>query len=207
MKRSRLKVIAAVSAGLFALVAFLIAVGWTQYGDVAILRAVHPHAILWLDAVVPSITYIGEPLVVSVAASVLALVLVYFRRWIAAIVLLCGIAGSGALNYIAKHIAERARPELWERIVHETSFSFPSGHATASMALALCVVALLWNTRWRTVSCVSAASYVVIVGLTRLYLGVHYPSDIIAGWLMSIAWVAVVVLLALRPTLRGRLVK
>ncbi len=68
--------------------------------------------------------------------------------------------------------------------------AFPSGHATGSFALATAVAVLAWPTRWRLAVIAGGALFVVAVGLSRLYLGVHFPSDILAGWCVALAWVA-----------------
>ena len=74
----------------------------------------------------------------------------------------------------------------------EHSSWFPSGHAMASSALALSLIVIFWSTKWRWLVLAGAIFYVVIIALTRLYLGVHYPTDILAGWAVSCAWVAIV---------------
>ena len=85
---------------------------------------------------------------------------------------------------------------LWESIVPEHNYSFPSGHAMGSMTLACVLVLLAWRTRARWAVLCAAAVFVVLVGMSRVYLGVHYPSDILAGWAAAIAWtIAVHVLL------------
>lgn len=99
------------------------------------------------------------------------------------------VCGAALMNLMAKHAFARARPDLWISILPETTFSFPSGHAMQSMAVACGLIALLWNTRWRMPMTIWAALFVFAVGLSRVYLGVHYPSDILAGWAASLAWV------------------
>lgn len=99
------------------------------------------------------------------------------------------VCGAALMNVLAKHAFSRARPDLWLSISPETTFSFPSGHAMQSMAVACGVVALVWHTRWRNASIGIAILFVVAVGISRVYLGVHYPSDILAGWCASFAWV------------------
>ncbi len=99
------------------------------------------------------------------------------------------LAGSALLNVAAKHYFHRARPSLWESISPETTFSFPSGHAMGSMTLAAVLVLLAWPTRWRWWVLALMVPFVLMVGASRIYLGVHYPSDILAGWTAALAWV------------------
>ena len=112
------------------------------------------------------------------------------------------LAGSALLNLGAKQLFARDRPSLWESIVPESSFSFPSGHAMGSMTLAMVLVLLSWHTphRWRVAA--PMAGFVLAVGLSRVYLGVHYPSDIMAGWAAACAWVAAAYLLVFPHGLR-----
>ncbi|MBB1471561.1 phosphatase PAP2 family protein [Luteimonas sp. MC1782] len=106
--------------------------------------------------------------------------------------LFAGVAllGSALLNMAAKLAFARERPTLWEAIAPEHTFSFPSGHAMGSMTLAMVLVLLCWHTRWRWPVLVAMLGFVLLVGLSRVYLGVHYPSDILAGWTAALAWTA-----------------
>lgn len=99
------------------------------------------------------------------------------------------IAGSLILNLAAKNHYTRIRPDLWLSLQPETTFSFPSGHAMGSVTLGVALVLLLWPTRWRWWIVAAASAFVVLVGMSRIYLGVHYPSDILAGWTAGTAWV------------------
>ncbi|MGY0612036.1 MULTISPECIES: phosphatase PAP2 family protein [unclassified Luteimonas] len=100
------------------------------------------------------------------------------------------LAGSGLLNVAAKQAFARDRPTLWESIAPEHNFSFPSGHAMGSMTLAMVLVLLCWQTRWRWPVLAAMLVFVPLVGFSRVYLGVHYPSDILAGWAAAMAWTA-----------------
>lgn len=104
------------------------------------------------------------------------------------------IIGSALLNLGAKQLFARQRPSLWESIAPESSFSFPSGHAMGSMTLACVLVLLAWRTRWRWPMLAFMSMFVALVGLSRIYLGVHYPSDILAGWAAAITWTAAIYL-------------
>lgn len=98
------------------------------------------------------------------------------------------LGGSALLNLATKQIFARERPALWDSIAPEDTFSFPSGHAMGSMTLAWVALLLAWRTPWRWSVVIAAAAFTALVGLSRVYLGVHYPSDILAGWTAASVW-------------------
>lgn len=114
--------------------------------------------------------------------------------------LFAGVAvlGSALLNIACKGFFARERPGLWPSIAPESSYSFPSGHAMGSMTLALVLIGLAWPTPWRWPVLAAMTVLVTMVGLSRVYLGVHYPSDILAGWAAAAAWTVAVFVLVFR---------
>ncbi len=119
----------------------------------------------------------------------LVVALLAWRRWREALFAAISFLGSALLNLATKQFFQRDRPSLWESVAPEHTFSFPSGHAMGSMTLAMVVFLLAWRTRWRWPAALAALAFVVLVGLSRVYLGVHYPSDILGGWTAGMAWV------------------
>lgn len=119
----------------------------------------------------------------------LVLVLLALRRWRQGLFAAVATGGSGLLNLAAKRLFARERPALWESVAPESTWSFPSGHAMGSMTLALVLVLLAWPTRARWWVVAAMVAFVPMVGLSRVYLGVHYPSDILAGWAAASIWV------------------
>ncbi len=109
------------------------------------------------------------------------------RRYLGTFVVIA-VAGAGLISLTLKSLIGRERPSLWEQLISESSYSFPSGHAMGSSILALCIVLALWRTKFRWIAVALSSIYVLLVGYSRLYLGVHYPSDILAGWIVSCAW-------------------
>jgi len=138
------------------------------------------------------------------ADTLIVVVLLSLRRWREASFAFLAFVGSALLNIGAKHFFQRERPSLWESIAPESTFSFPSGHAMGSMTLAAVGVALAWRTRWRWPVTIAAGVFVLLVGLARVYLGVHYPSDILAGWCAALAWVMGLYLVMFRGHRRPR---
>lgn len=164
----------------------------TQTVDEGVLLLVNGTASPQLDAVMAGLTHLGGAWAVALITVGLALVLWQKRLRRMAALLAATVGGAATINILLKAFFQRDRPELWERIVTENSYSFPSGHAMASSALALGLMVIFWPTRWRWLVVGIGCIYMVVIGFTRLYLGVHYPTDVIAGWLVSAAWATVV---------------
>lgn len=108
------------------------------------------------------------------------------------------LAGSGLLNMATKRLFSRERPALWDSIAPELTFSFPSGHAMGSATLAAVLILLAWRTRWRWPVMLFMLAFTVTVGFSRVYLGVHYPSDILAGWAAACVWAGAMFLIIFR---------
>ncbi|MFD0738600.1 phosphatase PAP2 family protein [Lysobacter koreensis] len=128
----------------------------------------------------------------------LVLVLALLRRFREATFAALALAGSALLNLAVKQVFARARPSLWESIAPETTYSFPSGHAMGSATLACVLILLAWRTRWRWPMLAMGLAFMLAVGLSRVYLGVHYPSDILAGWAAASVWTAAAFLVVYR---------
>lgn len=160
--------------------------------DTSILLWINSHTSAGLDAFFVTVTDLGGA--IAVAAISLAFVTYYSikKRYHRAVFVAAAVGGAALLSLLLKLVFERERPDLWGVLITETSFSFPSGHAMASSALALTIVALAWKTRWRYAIIFVACLYGLVIGFSRLYLGVHFPTDVIGGWIVSAAWVAVV---------------
>ncbi len=168
--------------------------------DVPILLVVHATSQPQLDVLAATLTKFGVFWGVFPIASLIAIGLLIRRRWRSLAYLLTTLLGSIVINRTAKVLLHRVRPHLWESPSPEFDYGFPSGHAMSSMTLVAALVILTWNSRWRWPVLVTGGIFVLAIGWTRLYLGVHYPSDILAGWMVSVAW-AVGVSLLIRPYL------
>lgn len=147
-----------------------------------------------LDDVSVIVTQFGGVMGVSALVTLFVALLWLRGHRAKAVFLMVSVGGAGLLNVMLKALFQRDRPELWQRLVTENSFSFPSGHAMASSALALSLVVIFWRTRYRWLVVVSAFIYMLLIGFTRLYLGVHYPTDVVAGWIVSGIWIVAVTL-------------
>jgi len=158
-------------------------------GDQAILHWLHAHATPGLDRLALALSRFGGPLPMVGYTGLLFGYLWWRKQHRQAWFLGLALGGAAALNLVAKAALGRPRPALWPSLAPETSFSFPSGHAMGSAALALAVGLLLARSRWRGLAWVLGPLLALGVGLSRMYLGVHYPSDVVAGWVASTGWV------------------
>lgn len=123
------------------------------------------------------------------ALIVIALVVRHRRR--DAFFAFVALWGGLLLNTVLKIGIQRVRPALDTVREVEMSYSFPSGHSMATAALAATAVALSWHTRWRWPVLLGSGAFAVLVGISRVHAGVHYPSDVAAGWAAGVAWVCV----------------
>ncbi|MBP1904034.1 undecaprenyl-diphosphatase [Paenibacillus turicensis] len=109
------------------------------------------------------------------------------------------ISGSGSvlLNVLLKLKFSRQRPTL-HRLIEETGYSFPSGHSMAAFTLYFTIAFLIWkhmpNTFSRVLTILVSAFLIVIIGVSRIYLGVHFPSDVVGGYFISGCWSAVCIM-------------
>ena len=99
------------------------------------------------------------------------------------------VGGVSLLRHIAKPWVHRRRPAMWDRMQPRRTSSFPSGHATDTMALFAALACLVWRTPWRRPLMLLGGPFVFLVGVSRIALDKHYPTDILAGWLTASAWV------------------
>jgi len=140
-----------------------------------------------------ALSWTGGPLLVCI--DVLAVVLLIRRREFALALLLVGVLLAVVVGVaVIKDVVERPRPA--DPLVYASGYSFPSGHATESMAayglLAIVLCRIVLGARARLAIGLGITGLVLLIGCSRVALGVHYPTDVLAGWLIGIAVVAVV---------------
>ena len=161
--------------------------------DHQILLFMAAHRSEGLDGGFRAVTWLGSLYVLAPLAVLLVAVLLYFQKRWEALMLGVGLGGATLWAHLAKALLARPRPALAEPvIVLPTDGSFPSAHTTQIVAFALCVVLIVRRTwpEWQFAALAVAALLIILVAASRVYLQVHYPSDVLGGFLLGIGWIA-----------------
>jgi undecaprenyl-diphosphatase len=180
--------------------------GDTQHFDQAVREWVHSYASPAVTRVMNAISLLGYNILIF--ELVIALAVFAKLRWRrAAVWLTMAMVGSLVLDLTLKYIYHRTRPTAYFGMAPH-SYSFPSGHAMCSFCF-YGVLAGLLSARtkplgWRLFIWFTAAALVIAIGLSRIYLGVHYPSDVVAGYLAATVWVGTIILLDHLRKVRSR---
>jgi undecaprenyl-diphosphatase len=168
--------------------------GGTLRFDDAAMRLMGAHQIPWLDAAMVQITMLGTGIVVAMIVAVAGLFLWLYNYKQSAQLLLVATLGGILLNYVLKVGFNRPRPQVFIWGTHVVSSSFPSGHAMSAAVVYSTVAYLaarLQKTRLaRNVTRGIAMVVILLICFSRVYLGVHYPSDVFAGVIVGLAWSA-----------------
>ena len=161
--------------------------------DVALLLALHQWANPLLDQVMLSLTRLGDPEFVVVIVVVSLGWLLWRQQRSAAKILIIACLGALVLNQGLKLTFMRSRPLLWPRLITETSYGFPSGHALGAVVLYGFLAYILAEQFPKQARLIYALTswLVFVICLSRLYLGVHYPTDILAGCAIGFLWLIV----------------
>lgn len=189
-ENKRVTIVAACTIVFLALLEDVLEGGLIKLDEAAYVLIVERLRTDWLTPIMGSISALATP----VTLLVMLLLIVAFapgRRPGACCAL--NLALVVVLNQVLKFLVQRPRPEGF-RLAAETGFSFPSGHSMAAMAFFGLLIWMVWHyerDRAVRIGCsVALAALIVAVGVSRIYLGVHYASDVVAGFCVSLAWLA-----------------
>lgn len=146
----------------------------------------------WLTKAIIDITALGSVSVLTLVTLLAIAFLLILKRWRQSLLVAAAIASGALASTLLKAIFARPRPDLVPHLVEVNTLSFPSGHATNSAIVYLTLAILLARTfterSIRIFILAVAIGLTIAIGITRVFLGVHYPSDVIAGWTAGAAW-------------------
>jgi undecaprenyl-diphosphatase len=170
---------------------------WLRNMDRNVMELMHVHTSQTMTVIMFALTVIGSIQTVVLGVSLIALWLWHRDRKGEALLLILAVGGSAAMNVGLKLYFHRHRPDVAWALVRESSFSFPSGHSVAAISLYGILAYLLMN--WAKSATARGAVLgtmillVLGIGLSRIYLGVHYPSDVAAGYLAGLIWLLTII--------------
>jgi undecaprenyl-diphosphatase len=166
--------------------------GESRRFDRAVLIWIHVYSPEWLEGPMRLVTALGYYWVVLPLLAAVVFIF-YLKGWrLSAHLLLVSTVGGFLLTIVLKGVFGRARPELFDAGYTASFYSFPSGHAAIAVGFygtltLILAYRLRGFARWAVVAC--GVSLVLLIGFSRLYLGVHYPTDVLAGFLAAPLWV------------------
>jgi undecaprenyl-diphosphatase len=155
---------------------------------------------VWVESSLLDLTALGGPTVISlIVVAVIGFLVLQSRYWTALFIFLTTTTGE-IVGYGMKHVFLRPRPDIVPHLREAYSTSFPSGHAMQSAIVYLTLGAMLMRLAERRLTkiycCGVAMGLTFLVGVSRVYLGVHYPTDVIAGWIVGLFWASLCWLVA-----------
>ena len=204
----------ATSLLLFAIIADEVVEGETHAFDEAVLLAfrnpgdiAEPIGPQWLKIAMLDITALGSTTVLTLITLIAVAYLIVDRKRAAAMFVLVAVSSGALMSYVLKLGFDRPRPDLVAHLVDVHTLSFPSGHAMGSAVTFLTLGALIARTasggRLKIYVLGVAITLTLLIGVSRIYLGVHWPTDVLAGWCAGGAWALMCWLLALMLQRRG----
>jgi undecaprenyl-diphosphatase len=186
--------IAVASALLLAAVAHdIVTNGVLSQQDVQVVAWLHVRGNAALNTVMTWVSLSGGPAITSAYAAILIVVYLVRRRIAASLAIGMIVYGAALLNVAVKNVVKRGRPALEDPLMTLPTYSFPSGHAAASTVFGGLICILAWRSgfRGRRVGIAIACAWIALVGVSRVYLGLHYPTDVIAGIADGLLWLMV----------------
>lgn len=191
--------------GLAAAIATLIFFGWladealegeTRHFDEATRNAIHQLASPMLTTIMRGVSFVGSTLALAIGTTIVVIRFVMLKWTREAKLFAITMIGAGVLNVVLKLAIKRPRPVPFFNLTAPETYSFPSGHSLTSAcffgALAAMLTARVKSPRVRVIVWVVCTFMFVLIGFSRIYLGVHHTTDVIAGFAAALIWILVV---------------
>ncbi len=164
--------------------------------DIALETWIRAHTTPLGDRIFTVVSALGSPAAMAIVAAGGVLLLLVRRNWLVLTAWLAAFGGAGLLTLVLKNLIRRPRPVGGSEFLYSQSYSFPSGHALGSLVgygMLAYVIGSTWidSAAGRVRLAIGTAVLVVAIGVSRLYLGVHYFSDVVAGYAVGILWLSV----------------
>lgn len=201
-----IKVVVAVFAIIIGILGFIILAGFVSRGstshfDMQILKSfrysddlARPIGPEWLFEVMRDITSLGGSTMVFLITLFVVGYFILKKQYSMLFLILAAVIGGAVMDLELKVLFSRIRPQIIPNLIPEKSFGFPSGHSMMSTIIYLSLASLIARLQMRRIDKIYIISVAVflsfMIGISRIYLGVHYPTDVLGGWSLGLAWAA-----------------
>jgi len=150
-----------------------------------------------MDSLMSGLTYLGSESVIIVLAILASFALIRIKKYNYLVALWISLLGEELIVSLIKYLTERSRPEILTHLIQADSFGFPSGHSSASVVfygfMGYFLTQELKNRRAKIIAWIILSFIISAVGFSRIYLGVHWPTDVLAGYFVAFVWLTLVI--------------
>jgi undecaprenyl-diphosphatase len=165
--------------------------------DIQTLNFVSTFRTVNLNQIMIFITDLGNGITITIAVIILSLIFIFSKKWRFLKALLTSVIVGQIFVWIIKNIIERPRPPITNALVSATSYSFPSGHAFVAISfyglLTFFIIQSVKNKLFKIIIFLVGLILIISIGFSRIYLGVHWPSDVFASFAAGVAWLSVII--------------
>lgn len=166
--------------------------------DISVLNSIGQMRTPWLDFFMAGMTDLGATKFIIVISLLLCFIFFWQKRYDYFLVIGLSVFGAEGIGIVLKYLIERSRPDALSPLIHFDGFSFPSGHALNAMVFFAVIMYIssleIKSGFWRSAIFVFLSVIILIVGFSRVYLGAHWPSDVIGSFSIGLIWFTIVVL-------------
>ncbi|MHA3053989.1 phosphatase PAP2 family protein [Acinetobacter sp. ANC 4633] len=164
----------------------------TQILDYQIVRILSLHRIEWLDVIAKGLSDLGSMPFVLIFTTLWCVYWLRIRQYAIVTTIILAVSGSSIIGWTLKWYFDRPRPASIYHMVNSYGASFPSGHSVSAATLA-CLAMMIYrqHQHFRSIALI-ACLWFILMGISRIYLGVHYPTDVLAGWGIGFLWAALI---------------
>ena len=164
---------------------------WMHRFDIFSVTWFSAHRLEILDPIALSLSTVGGLPATLMIIALWCIYQAWYKRYLSIAFICSGILGSASVGWALKYLIDRPRPDIQYQMVHVYGASFPSAHSIYAMALACLVMFIFYKHSYAKLIMSLACLWWLCMGFSRVYLGAHFPTDVLAGWSIGLIWIAI----------------
>ena len=170
-------------------------IAYIQRLDSSLLIWMSSHRSSFFDGITVSLSYIGGLPAVILISGIVCIQQAWLKKYTNILFISLGVFGSAAIGWLLKYLVNRQRPDVIYQMVHTYGASFPSAHSIYAAVLACLTIFIFYKHPKFKIICSLACLWGISMGVSRVYLGAHFPTDVLAGWSIALIWISILWLL------------